>query len=73
MLTGCIIPRQPDRGEVAPAQLAHNSVFSIIKLFTDGDGMVATLAVVFGIFLVGGVLGGVLEGGGGGGRALHRG
>lgn len=58
-----VVPRQPDGREVTPAQLAHNRVLAVLELFANLDGMVTALAVVFGIFLVGRVLGGVVSGG----------
>lgn len=51
---------------MTPAELAHDGVFVVIKLLANGDGVVSTLAVVFGIFFVGGIFGGILSGGGGG-------
>ncbi len=64
-LEGDVFPRgvvlgQPDGGEVAPAQLADDCVFPFFELLPDGDGVVASLAVVLRVLLVGGVLGGVL-------------
>lgn len=67
-----VVARQPDGGEVAPAQLADDGVSSIFELLPDGDGMVAAFAVVLGILLVGGVIGGVF-GSGRGCRGLVRG
>lgn len=48
---------------MAPSQLSHNSVFAVVELLADGDGVVATFAVIFGIFFVGGILGCILRGG----------
>ncbi len=55
-----VVLRQPDRREVAPAQLPHHCVFPVLELFPDGHRMVSSLAVVLRIFLVSRVLGGVL-------------
>lgn len=52
-----VVARQPDGGEVAPAQLAHDGVLAVLVLLADLDGVVAALAVVLGVFLVGGVVG----------------
>lgn len=57
----CVVPRQPDGREVTPAQLAHNRVLAVLELFANLDGVITALAVVFGIFLVGRVLGGVVS------------
>lgn len=56
---------------MAPSQLSHDRVLAVVELLADGDGVVATFAVVFGIFFVGGILGSILRRGRGGGRGLH--
>lgn len=48
---------------MTPAQLAHDCVFAVLELFANGDGVVASLAVVLRILLICCVLGGVLRGG----------
>jgi hypothetical protein len=50
---------------MAPTQLSDDDVAIIIESFSDLDGMVAALAVVFRVFLVGGQV--QVFGGGGGG------
>lgn len=45
---------------MTPAQLADDCVLSILELFTNLDGVVTALAVILGIFFVGGVLGGIV-------------
>ena len=52
-----VVAGQPDGREVAPAQLAHNGVAAVLVLLADLDGVVAALAVVFAILLVGRVVG----------------
>lgn len=69
VLLGGVVPRQPDGAEVAPAQLAHHRVLAVLELLADGHRVVAALAVVLRVLLVGCGLGGVLARGGGGGRA----
>jgi hypothetical protein len=64
VLASVVIPGKPDGGEVTPAQLADYGVFAILELLANLNRVVATLAIVFGIFLVGGVIGGVIDGGG---------
>jgi hypothetical protein len=46
VLAGSVVAGQPDGGEVAPAQLAHNGVLAVLVLLADLDGMVAALAVL---------------------------
>ena len=48
-----VVPRQPDGGEMAPAELAHNGVLALLVLFADLDGVVAALAVVLRVLFVG--------------------
>jgi len=67
VLAGDGVARQPDGGEVAPAQLADDDVAAVVVGLADLDGVVAALAVVFRVFLVGGRLVRVVGGGGGGG------
>lgn len=55
-----VVARQPHGREVAPSQLAHHRVPAVLEVLANLDGMVAALAVVFGILLVGRVLGGVV-------------
>lgn len=62
MLAVLVVAGQPDGGEVAPAELAHNSVLVVLEVFANLDRVVPALAVVFGILLVGGVLGGFVGG-----------
>jgi len=62
---------EPDGGKVTPAKLPHNNVLSIVVGFANVNRVVATLAVVFRVFLVGGGFGGVFVGGGGGGRSVN--
>lgn len=57
MLTAVVVPGKPDCREMAPAQLADDCVLSILELFANLDGVVTALAVILGIFFVGGVLG----------------
>jgi hypothetical protein len=57
VLAGGIVARQPDGGEVAPAQLADNGVLAVLVLLADLDGVVAALAVVLAVLLVGRVVG----------------
>lgn len=68
MLAVCVVAREPDGGKVTPAQLADDGVLAVLEVLANLDGMVAALAVVFGIFFVGSVFGGFF-GGGGRGRA----
>lgn len=60
VLSRGVVPGQPDGGKVTPSELAHDCVFAVLELFANLDGVVAALAVVLGIFLVGRVLGGVV-------------
>ncbi len=69
MPSGDGVSGQPDGGEVTPTQLADDDVFALLEGFAGGDGMVATFAVVLGVLLFGGDLGGVVLGRGGGGRS----
>lgn len=62
VLVGVVVAGKPDGGEVTPTELTNNRVFSILELLSDLNGMVTTLAVIFRIFLVGGVFGGVVNG-----------
>lgn len=64
MLIVVVVAREPNGGEVAPAQLAHNGVFAILELLANLDRVVAALAVIFRIFFVSGIFGGVVGGGG---------
>jgi hypothetical protein len=50
---------------MAPTQLSDDDVAAIVESFPDLDGMIAALAVVFRVFLVGGQV--QVFGGGGGG------
>lgn len=54
VFTGGGIPRQPDGGEMAPTQLAHDHIALVVVCFADRDRMVATLAIIFGVFFLGG-------------------
>jgi hypothetical protein len=65
-LQGDVLPRniisgKPDCREVTPAQLAHHGIFPILELLTNGDGMIAALAVVLGVLFIGSRLGGVFS------------
>jgi len=51
-----VVARQPDGGEVAPAELAHDGVLAVLVLLADLDRVVAALAVVLRVLLVGRVL-----------------
>ena len=57
VLACVVVAREPDSREMAPAQLAHDRVFAIVVFFTNLDGVVAALAVVFRVLLVGRVFG----------------
>lgn len=57
VLAGGVVAGQPDGGEVAPAQLAHDCVLAVLVLLANLDGVVAALAVVLAVLLVGGVVG----------------
>lgn len=54
---------------MTPTQLPDDDVSALLEGFADGDGMVATFAVVLGILLFGGHLCGVVLGRRGGGRS----
>lgn len=56
-----VVSGEPDGGEVTPAQFANDGIFSILVVLANGDRMVATLAVILGILLVGSVVGGVVN------------
>lgn len=64
MLARVVVAGQPDGREVTPAELADDGVLSILEGLADLDRVVATLAVVLGIFLIGSILGGFIGGGG---------
>ena len=72
VLAICVVARQPDGGEVAPAELADNGVLAVLVVLADLDGVVAALAVVLRILLVGGVVGLVGRGRGRVGRVGQR-
>ena len=61
------ISRQPDSGEVTPAQFPDDDVFAILECFADTDRMVAAFAVVLRVLLFGRDLCSVVLGGGRGG------
>lgn len=61
MLSGVVVARQPDGGKMAPAQFPNNGIFAVFEFLADLDGVVAALAVVFGVFFVGSVIGGVIN------------
>lgn len=46
------IAGQPDGREMAPAELADDDVPAVVVGLADGDGVVAALAVVLGVFFV---------------------
>lgn len=47
-----VVPGEPDRGEVAPSELAYDCIAAIGESVPDVDGMVATLDIVFPVLLV---------------------
>lgn len=53
MLAASRVARQPDRGKMTPSEFADDDVAAIVVCFADVDGMIPTLAVILGIFLVG--------------------
>ena len=57
VLARIIVARQPDGGEMTPAQLAHNGVLAVLVLLADLDRVVAAFAVVLRILLIGCILG----------------
>jgi hypothetical protein len=56
VLAVAVVARQPDGGEVAPAELAHNGVLAVFVLLAHLHRVVAALAVVLRVLLVGRVL-----------------
>ena len=66
MLARRVVSREPDGGEVAPAQFANHRVFAVVVLLANLDGVVAALAVILGIFFFGRVFVGLIARGGGG-------
>lgn len=68
-----VVAREPDGGEVTPAELADYCVFSVLELFANLDRVVAALAVVFGILLIGSVFVDVVGDGGRCGGSGHGG
>lgn len=59
------IAGQPDGGEMAPTEFAHDDVATIVIGFADRDGVVAAFDVVLGVFLLGGSFDFVFAFGGG--------
>jgi hypothetical protein len=57
-----VVAREPNGGKVTPAELAHDSVFAILELLANLDGVVTAFAVILRILLIGSVLGGVFDG-----------
>lgn len=47
VFTGGGIAGQPDGGEMAPAQLAHDDIATVVIRFADRNRVIAALAVVF--------------------------
>ncbi len=68
VLARVVVAGQPDGGKVTPAKFADDGVLAILEVLADLDGVVAALAVVFGVLLIGCIFGGLI-GGGGRGRA----
>ena len=52
LLYSLVVFRQPDGGEMAPSELPNDEIPPIREGVADVDRMVASLAVVFEIFLV---------------------
>lgn len=63
------IPRQPHGREMTPSQLAHYHVTTIVVSFAHRDRVVATLAVILGVFFLSGGFDIVARGGGGRSRS----
>lgn len=57
-----VVAGEPDGGKVTPAELANDGVLAILELLADRNGVVTALAVIFGILLIGSILGGVFDG-----------
>lgn len=57
MLAVGVVSGQPDGGEMAPAELAHNRVLAVLVLLAYLDWVVAAFAVVLGVLFVGRVFG----------------
>lgn len=64
MLARVVVAGQPDCGKMAPSELADDCILAVLEVLADLDGVVATLAVVFGVLFIGCILGGLIGGGG---------
>lgn len=62
VLSVCVVAGEPYGGEVTPAELANDGVFALFEVFANLDGVIAALAIIFGILLVGGVFRGFFGG-----------
>lgn len=47
---------------MTPAKLANDGVLAVLELLTNLNRVVAALAVILRILLIGGVIGGVVDG-----------
>lgn len=57
MFPSLVITRQPNRREMTPAEFARDEISTVLEGLPNSDRMIATLAVVFRVFLLGRVLG----------------
>ena len=66
MFSGVVVSREPDGGEMAPAEFLNDCISAVVVLLANLYGVVAAFAVVFGVLFVGSVCVRVVGGRGGG-------